>query len=138
MNDQKSINFEWVCSEGNVNQYSKRVVNDGGKVINTDPFVPNPDETDLFSDAQFEPLIVVGIITSIIIVIRYIRELILDLKGREVAIIDLSMDIPQIRVIPIGKASQVIVKGNDGSVVRFSPSRIDDIEKDLNSRFQLS
>lgn len=131
MNAQSTVSIEWVCSEGTAKAYAARVGNDGGKVIGTTPFVPKPEEADLYSDAQFDPLVIVGVVLAAGMVLRYVRELILDLKGREVAIIDLSGEITQVRVVPVGKVSQVIVKGPDGFVARFAPSDIDKIEQNL-------
>ncbi len=131
MNNQSTVTLEWVCGEGTAKDYAARVGNDGGKVMGTTPFVPEPEEADLYSDAQFDPLVIVGVVLASGMVLRYVRELVLDLKGREVAIIDLSGETPQVRVVPVGKASQVILKGSDGSVTRFAPSEIDKIEQNL-------
>jgi hypothetical protein len=131
MNDQSTVTLEWVCSESTAKAYAARVGNDGGKVVGTTPFVPEPEEADLYSDAQFDPLVIVGVVLVSGMMLRYVRELILDLKGREVAIIDLSGETPQVRLVPVGKASQVIVKEPDGSVARFAPSDIDKIERSL-------
>jgi hypothetical protein len=131
MNDQSKVTIEWVCSEGIASAFATRVGNDGGKVTGTTPFVPEPEEADLYSDAQFDPLVIVGGILASGMVLRYIRELILDLTGREIAVVDLSGQTLQVRVIPIGKASQIIVKAADGTVMRFAPSDIDKIEQNL-------
>lgn len=131
MDDQSTVTLEWVCSESTAKALAGRVVNDGGEVMGTTPFVPEPQEADLYSDAQFDPLVIVGVGLVSGMVLRYVRELILDLKGREIAIIDLSRETPQVRVVPVGKASQVIVKEPDGSVTRFAPSDINKIEQKL-------
>ncbi|MDO8843069.1 hypothetical protein [Methylicorpusculum sp.] len=131
MNDQSMVTLEWVCSEGAAKDFAARIGNDGGKTMSMTPFEPEPEEADLYSDAQFDPLIILGVVLTSGMVLRYVRELILDLKGREIAVIDLSGDALQVRVVPIGKASQVIVKAPDGSLTRFAPSDIDKIEQNL-------
>lgn len=131
MHDQSTVTLEWVCSEGAAKAYAARVGNDGGKVTGTTPFVPKPEEADLYSDAEFDPLVIVGVVLASGMVLRYVRELVLDLKGREIAVVDLSGETLQVRVVPVGKASQVIEKAPDGSLTRFTPSDIDKIEQNL-------
>ncbi|WP_429886352.1 hypothetical protein [Geoalkalibacter halelectricus] len=131
MSDQNSINLEWVCGEGVAKDYAARVSSDGGQVVDSVPFVPPPEEADLYSDAQFDPLVIVGAVLASGMVLRYVRELVLDLKGREIAILDFSGTKPQVRVVPVGKASQIIMKSPDGTIERFSPSEIDKIEQNL-------
>jgi len=131
MNNQSKVTLEWVCREGTIKAFAARVGNDGGKVTGTTPFVPEPEEADLYSDAQFDPLVIVGLVLASGMVLRYVRELVLDLKGREIAVLDLSGETLQVRVVPVGKASQVIVKAPDGSLTRFAPSDIDKIEQNL-------
>lgn len=131
MNNQSKVTLEWVCREGATRAFATRVGNDGGKVTGTAPFVPEPEEADLYSDAQFDPLVIVGLVLASGMVLRYVRELVLDLKGREIAVIDLSGKTPQVRILPVGKAAQIIIKAPDGSLTRFSPSDIDKIEQNL-------
>lgn len=131
MNDQTMVTLEWVCSEGAAKTFAARIGSNGGMIMGTTPFVPEPEEADLYSDAQFDPLVILGVVLASGMVLRYVRELVLDLKGREIAVIDFSGQALQVRVIPIGKASQVIVKMPDGSVTRFAPSDIDKIERNL-------
>lgn len=131
MNDKNTVKLEWVCSEGRVKEYTAKIAGDGGKVVGTTHFVPEPGEADLYSDAQFDPLVVVATVLTAGMVFRYLREMVLDLKGREVAIVDLSKETPQVRVVPVGKVSQVILKKPDGSVERFSLSEVDKMEKNL-------
>jgi hypothetical protein len=131
MNEQGTVAFYWVCSEGSAKDFVAKVGSDGGTVTGTMPFVPEPEEADLYSDAQFDPLVVVGVVLAAGLVLRYVRELILDLKGREIAVVDLTGETPQVRIIPVGKASLVLVKAADGSVTKFAPSEIDKIEQSL-------
>jgi hypothetical protein len=131
MNEQGPATFCWVCSEGSAKDFAAKVGSDGGTVTGTMPFVPEPEEADLYSDAQFDPLVVVGVVLATGLVLRYVRELILDLKGREIAVVDLTGETPQVRIIPVGKASLVLVKAADGSVTKFAPSEIDKIEQSL-------
>src|SRR5262245_5176975 len=133
MSETPMLALEWVCSEGAAKAYAGRVAEDGGKVTGTTPFVPIPEETDLYSDAQFDPLVIVAGVLASGMVVRYVRELVLDLKGREIEVIDFSGKTPQVRVVPIGKASRVIVKAADGSIKDFTPSDIDKIEQKLES-----
>ena len=121
MSDPSAVTFEWVCSEGGANTFAGRVENDGGRVTGTTPFVPKPEEADLYSDAQFEPLITLALIVAVPVVVRYVVELAKELKGREVAVIDLTGPIPQVRVLPVGRASEVVVKAADKSVTHFPP-----------------
>jgi hypothetical protein len=131
MNSQSTITLQWVCSEGSAKGFATSVRKHGGEITGTTPFVPEPDEADLYSDAQFDPLVIVGVVLASGMVLRYVRELVLHLKGREIAVIDLSGSTPQVRVLPVGKASQVIVKAPGGSLTRFAPSEIDKIEQNL-------
>ena len=131
MNDQNAVAFEWVCSEPRAKAFAARLAKDGGEVRGTSPFVPEPEEADLYSDAEFDPLVVVGAVLVSAMVLRYVRELVLDLKGREIAVLDLSGETLQVRVVPIGRASQVILKAPDGSLTPFAPSEIDKIERSL-------
>ena len=123
------VAVEWVRSEASAELLAAQIARDGGKVLGTTPFVPAPNEADLYSDAGFEPFLVVGSLLAGTVALRYIRELIRDLKGREVAVLDLAGKTPQVRIVPIGAASQVVVKAPDGSVATFSASSIPDIEK---------
>jgi hypothetical protein len=131
MNEQGTVTIYWVCSEGSAKDFAAKVDSDGGTVTGMMPFVPEPEEADLYSDAQFDPLVVVGVVLAAGMVLRYLRELILDLKGREIAVVDLTGETPQVRIIPVGKASLVLVKAADGSVTKFAPSEIDKIEQSL-------
>ncbi|MEA5389886.1 hypothetical protein VB738_01305 [Cyanobium gracile UHCC 0139] len=131
MKDHSALTLEWVCGEGIAAAFAARVGSDGGTVTGTTAFVPEPEEADLYSDAQFDPLVVVGVVLAAGLVMRYLRELILDLKGREIAVIDLTGEAPQVRIVPVGKASLVLVKAADGSVTKFAPSEIDKIEQSL-------
>lgn len=131
MNAQSTVPIQWICSEGSVKAFAEKVGSDGGAVTGTTAFVPEPEEADLYSDAQFDPLVIVGVVLAAGMVLRYLRELILDLKGREIAIVDLAGETPQVRVVPVGKASLVVIKAADGSVTKFAPSEIDKIEQSL-------
>jgi hypothetical protein len=131
MKDHSALTLEWVCGEGTPAAFAARVGTDGGTVTATTAFVPEPEEADLYSDAQFEPLVVVGVALTTGLVMRYLRELILDLKGREIAVVDLTGETPQVRIVPVGKASLVLVKAADGSVTKFAPSEIDKLEQSL-------
>lgn len=96
MNDQSMVTLEWVCSEGAAKAFAARIGNDSGKTLSTTPFEPEPEEADLYSDAQFDPLVILGAVLASGMVLLYLRELILDLKGREIAVIDLSGDVLQV------------------------------------------
>jgi hypothetical protein len=129
--DTNTVSLEWVCSEGSARALAARVSDDGGKVLGTRAFVPGPEESDFYSDGQFDPLVVVALALGSGMVLRYVRELVLDLTGREIMIVDLAATTPQVRVIPIGQASQVIIKAANGSVMRFAPSDVGKIEQSL-------
>ena len=133
MTTRDAVEVEWVCSEGSARSFATRVTEDGGTVLNATPFVPRPEEVDLYSDAEFDPLLVVGTTLGIGLLLRYAREIFRDLKGREVAVVDLTGPTPQVRVVPVGAASQVIVKAPDGSVATFATGDTEKIEQSLTS-----
>lgn len=133
MGAERAIQLSWICSEGAAKQFADKVKGDGGSVERSGPFVPPPDAPDLYSDAQFEPLTVVTVALAAGVLLRYVRELVLDLKGREIAVIDVSRSSIECRRLDVGRASQVIVKAPDGSVSRFAPSDVDKIQDQIKA-----
>ncbi len=133
MGETTTITLEWVCGEGIAKSFAKQAAEDGGQVKFTAPFVPEPEFVDLFGDAQFEPLTVVTVALATGLLLRYVKELVLDLKGREIAVIDLSGDSVVCTRLDVGRASKVILKAPDKSLTPFSPSEIDKIQDQLKS-----
>jgi hypothetical protein len=132
MSEPTTVAVEWVCSEGLASEFGARLRADGGEVTGTEPFVPNAEEPDLHADAQLDPLVIVSTVFAFGLLMRYIRELVSDLKGREIALIDLSGEKPQLRRIRLDrKTTRVIVKAADRSVTSFATSDIDKLERHL-------
>lgn len=128
MTDTFRLNL--IATEGAAPNLARQIDEAGGSTSDVTPYEPPPDEIDLYSDAQFEPLTILTAVVSASLGLKLIREAVKDLRGREVLVLDVTEDEVTARRVPLGGADRIILRSQTG-VETFSTTQSTAIEEAL-------
>ncbi len=120
MSDQ-AISVDFVTEESSAPEYVAKIEKSGGKLENAvTPYTIPPDLLDDYSDAQFEPIMLVAAFVGTGFLIKQISDVWLDHTRSGGQVIDTRGDKIAVRVAPYLKRGTLVLQSKD-EVKVFQP-----------------